>query len=99
MKSYRACGHCDKYLSDKAYKEHYRLYFQQGRWLRADDLHLCESSQSSPLSVSDPNSDVESQPSDNDLEEADILPEDSDDMFSDPEASESDWLGGNGKPS
>ena len=33
--SYARCGHCDKLLSSKAIKEHKRLYFHDGVWLKS----------------------------------------------------------------
>ena len=53
MLSRRVCGHCDKTLSDKAYKEHRRLYFDKGEWMRSDHQDV-ESRASSPICVSDP---------------------------------------------
>lgn len=31
---YRVCGHCDKRVSEKTYKEHCRLYFHDQRWVK-----------------------------------------------------------------
>ena len=55
------CGHCGKRLSIKSLKEHRRLYFHDGKWLRNDeqDLRDRSSRSSSPISVSD----IESNPS------------------------------------
>ena len=53
----RVCEHCDKTLSDKAYKEHRRLYFDKGEWMRSDHQDV-ESRASSPICVSDPMSSV-----------------------------------------
>ena len=57
----RECGHCGKRLSIKSLKEHRRLYFHDGKWLRNDeqDLRDRSSRSSSPISVSD----IESNPS------------------------------------
>ena len=33
---YRVCGHCDKTLDAKAYKEHRKRYFHDGTWMRTD---------------------------------------------------------------
>ena len=31
---YRRCGHCEKTISEKTYKEHHRLFFHDGEWLK-----------------------------------------------------------------
>ena len=50
----RICGHCDKYLNHKSYKEHRRLHFSEGKWLREMTEQPDESSRSSsPLCVFD----------------------------------------------
>ena len=55
---YRVCGHCCQQLSEKAYKEHEKLYFQDGVWLTESKLEHGYSSDadgsSEPMSVSDP---------------------------------------------
>lgn len=54
--SYQVCGHCDKLLCEKALKEHRRLYFNDGEWIRIQE---CDegSCASSPFCVSPPGSD------------------------------------------
>lgn len=59
MSAQRVCGHCDKNLSIKAFKEHKRLYYHEDHWIRAQS-----SSSSSPLSLSNPPSDDSDPPSD-----------------------------------
>ena len=43
------CGHCNKRLTRKTFKEHHRLYFHEGEWIGEDSLNLASTS-SSPLS-------------------------------------------------
>ena len=33
---FKVCGHCDKTLGAKAYKEHRRRYFHDGSWMRTE---------------------------------------------------------------
>lgn len=47
---YRVCGHCDKRVSEKTYKEHRRLFFNDHQWVKDGPF----SRSSSPLCVSDP---------------------------------------------
>ena len=55
---YRVCGHCCQQLSEKAFKEHKKLYFHDGVWLTESKLERgCFSDadrSSEPMSVSDP---------------------------------------------
>lgn len=52
------CGHCGKTLGDKALKEHRRLYYHEGQWLKEDHENQqdIESNCSSPMYLSDPES-------------------------------------------
>ena len=43
------CNHCKNLLSSKTFKEHYHIYFHQGRWLKAKEPLT---GSSSPLDVS-----------------------------------------------
>ena len=36
--AYRVCGHCDRSLGEKTYKEHKRNYFHDGEWITSEDL-------------------------------------------------------------
>ena len=56
LQSYQVCGHCDKLLCEKALKEHRRLYFNDGEWIRIEDYDG-GSYASSPFCVSPPGSD------------------------------------------
>jgi len=48
---YRRCGHCQKLVSGKTYKEHHRLYFHEGEWISAEAPDGATSSrESSPFS-------------------------------------------------
>ena len=38
MMQRKTCGHCNKELSEKAYKEHFKLYFHGSRWVTVSDL-------------------------------------------------------------
>ena len=55
------CGHCGRSLGNKALKEHRRLYFHDGQWLREDHENQQDtgeqSNSSSPMNLSDPESD------------------------------------------
>ena len=60
---FRVCGHCDKTLGAKAYKEHRRHYFHDGRWMRAEFVTTYKedspvSTDSSAIILSDPPSDA-----------------------------------------
>ena len=62
---FRVCGHCDKTLGAKAYKEHIRCYFHDGSWMRTEFVDTykehssASSDESSPIStMSDPPSDI-----------------------------------------
>ena len=60
---FRVCGHCDKTLGAKAYKEHKRHFFHDGCWMRAELVSTCRehspiSTDSSPIVLSDPPSDA-----------------------------------------
>ena len=48
---YQVCGHCDKIVSQKTFKEHRHLFFQDHQWIKEVRL---ESRASTALSVSDP---------------------------------------------
>jgi hypothetical protein len=51
------CGHCGRSLGNKALKEHRRLYFHDGQWLKEDHAKQdVESNCSSPMNLSDPES-------------------------------------------
>ena len=48
---YRRCGHCEKLVSEKTYKEHHRLYFHEGQWITVDGTdYVTSSRESSPFS-------------------------------------------------
>ena len=47
---YRVCGHCDKRVSEKTYKEHCRLFLHDQQWVKDGQF----SRASSPICVSDP---------------------------------------------
>ena len=51
---YKVCGHCCQQLSEKAFKEHEKLYYQDGVWLTESKVDLGCSIDSEPMSVSDP---------------------------------------------
>ena len=58
--AYRSCGHCHKLLSEKALKEHRRLYEIEGEWIeshQADERSRTTSpllfSSTLPLSIGD----------------------------------------------
>ena len=58
---YRICGHCEKRVSEKTFKEHRRLFFHDQKWIKEtvpQEVYGLESRASSPLCVSDPMSDV-----------------------------------------
>lgn len=53
---YYVCGHCNKELGFKSYREYQRLYFHEGQWLteqRTAAMALPASVASSPISLSD----------------------------------------------
>ena len=59
----KLCGHCGAELGIKTYKEHKKLFYQEGRWLKLDlsranpttaPLEIPESSHSSSITLSDP---------------------------------------------
>lgn len=55
----RRCGHCDKPLGHKAFKEHKRLYFHDGKWVKLESVVTEDGGESppmSPLILSDPSS-------------------------------------------
>ena len=60
---YRRCGHCEKLVSEKTFKEHHRLFYHEGQWMTehtrpSDDA---SSRDSSPLSLQlSHNSDIHS---------------------------------------
>lgn len=61
LQAYQVCGHCNQLLSDKALKEHYRLYFddEKGVWIKFSEEDKSGGSLvSSPLGFSPPGSDV-----------------------------------------
>lgn len=35
--SYRVCGHCDKLIGPRTYRDHKRLFFHEGVWLKEKD--------------------------------------------------------------
>lgn len=54
---YRVCGHCHQKLSEKALKEHERLYLEDGVWLTESKIEQGVSSSeemSEPITISDP---------------------------------------------
>ena len=54
---YRVCGHCHQRLSEKALKEHERLYLEDGVWLTESKIEQGVSSSekmSEPITISDP---------------------------------------------
>lgn len=54
---YRVCGHCHRRLSEKALKEHERLYLEDGVWLTESKIERGVSSSdelSEPITLSDP---------------------------------------------
>ena len=54
---YRVCGHCHRKLSEKAFKEHQRLYLEGGVWLTEAKIECGISSSdelSEPVDLSDP---------------------------------------------
>ena len=61
LQSYAVCGHCDELLSSKALKKHRRFYFQDGEWIRIEVEDDKMSGMSSPLSVSLPSSQSETE--------------------------------------
>ena len=77
LSSFLLCEHCNKLLGEKAYKEHHRLYFQRGEWLKVQHMdHAEDSLASSPLSLgSDPPSNGHNNTEVNDI----ALEEESDD--------------------
>ena len=56
---YEICGHCNQLLSEKAIKEHRRLYFDEkkGVWIKLSQ-ESDDSLASSPLGLSPPGSDA-----------------------------------------
>ena len=54
---FKVCGHCDKTLGAKAYKEHRRRYFHDGSWMRTEFVDTykerspASSDESSPIST------------------------------------------------
>jgi hypothetical protein len=55
MDLYRVCGHCNKLVSEKTYKEHRRLFFHDQGWIKESAGIGDEGSRrSSPLCMSDP---------------------------------------------
>ena len=83
---YRVCGHCDKRVSEKTYKEHCRLFLHDQQWVKDGQF----SRASSPICVSDPpdsTSSVQHSPGDHGLSsDASQLQHDPDN-FSDEESS------------
>ncbi len=61
--TYQECGHCEKKVSLKTYKEHRRLYFHDGRWIKPSQGTCGEDSRSSsPMCVSDPHDSITEDP-------------------------------------
>lgn len=69
----KLCGHCGAKLGIKAYKEHKKLFYQEGRWLKLDlshanpsnaPLEIPESSHSSSITLSDPGGSIGASSSD-----------------------------------
>ena len=59
LQAYQVCGHCNQLLSEKALKEHRRLYFddQKGEWIKLSKKSQSnESNTSSPIDLSPPGS-------------------------------------------
>ena len=57
--AYEVCGHCNQLLSEKALKEHHRLYLdeEKGVWVKLSE-ESDDSLASSPLGLSPPGSDA-----------------------------------------
>lgn len=55
-RTFQYCGHCEQSVSLKTFKEHQRLYFYDGRWIKQRDMRSegARSRSSSPLTISDP---------------------------------------------
>ena len=47
------CGHCNEFLGVKSYKEHHKMYYNNGVWI-TDNQMVNRSMSSSPLELSDP---------------------------------------------
>ena len=54
MDLYLVCGHCNKLVSEKTFKEHKRLFFHEQGWVRESNAEDGRSRNSSPLCLSDP---------------------------------------------
>ena len=52
MSDHIYCNHCESLLSSKIFKEHHRIYFHQGRWLKAEDSHNSSSNPPSTQPIS-----------------------------------------------
>ena len=50
---YRRCGHCEKLVSEKTFKEHHRLFYHEGQWMTEHTRPFDDASSrdSSPLSL------------------------------------------------
>ena len=56
MSSSRICGHCNKLLGIKAYKDHKRKYYHAGKWISQVQHETSESDVSSSLDFDLPSS-------------------------------------------
>ena len=73
-RSFHYCGHCDQSVSLKTFKEHERLYFYHGRWIKDRNMVSGPRSRSSsPLCVSDPPSPINHSHLEKELESDGVL--------------------------
>ena len=90
--TYSLCGHCDQLLSEKTLKEHKRLYFHDGQWIRAQSIEDEQQSvASSPISLSSADS-LSKSPSDS-LSSLLSLSNYQGDIYSDQESISEDIVG------
>ena len=63
METHQICGHCGKSLGEKTYKEHKRLYYHEGRWIKQKELLPQDESSTTSSLCSEPSMDTQSRAS------------------------------------
>ena len=60
METHRVCGHCGKSLGEKTFKDHKRLYYHEGRWIKQKELLPQDESTTTSSLCSEPSMDTRS---------------------------------------
>ena len=76
MTGYVRCGHCDKSLSEKTYKEHKRMFYVNSEWTTPTLGYTVTDSRSSPMDLSEPESEDLYQSRGSQYEAVSIMPSD-----------------------